>query len=292
MKDRIEISSSVGGRRDRFFARAAGTQFRALAPSDGRTEIDLFDEIGFWGVTAKDFREKIKAASGDIVLKINSPGGDVFDGIAIYNELIGYAGRVRVEIVGMAASAASIVAMAGDEIAMADNAFMMIHNAWVLAIGNRHDLSDAASVLAKIDGALAKTYATRTGLGVRTIGKMMDDETWMTGAEAKESGFATELLQPADKDAVSAKFDLSVYANAPQALQWSDAALVRPETEEDIEKVLMRDAGHTRSQARALIREIRAGKTSTNTAMPGAGAVELGELALALQGVTAAIPTR
>ena len=119
------------------------------------SEIDLYDEIGMFGVTAKDFRERLKATNGgDILLRINSPGGDVFDGIAIYNDLLAHPGSVTVHITGVAASAASIIAMAGRKIVMSENAFQMIHNAWGIAIGDRHTHADAAALLGKIDSAL------------------------------------------------------------------------------------------------------------------------------------------
>ncbi|MDR3474440.1 MAG: Clp protease ClpP [Devosia sp.] len=267
--DRIDLGEPApSGRRDRFFARSAGTRFAAAATSTDMTTIDLYDEIGFWGVTAKDFRSQLRDAAENIVLRINSPGGDVFDGIAIYNDLAAHKGSVRVEITGLAASIATIIAMAGDERLIAENAFFMIHDAWALSAGNRHDHAETSAILAKIDDAMGRTYAAKAKLGVRAISKMMDDETWMTGKEAVDQGFATGTLAATD---AKAKFDVSVYAGAPQALRWPDEAFGQVGTEEDVEKLLMRDAGRTRSQARALIRDIRAGKTSKTEAKPGAG---------------------
>lgn len=278
--DKIEIGAPVAGeRRDRFFARAVGTKFVAKVESEA-TQIDLYDEIGFWGVTAKSFRNRLKEASGDITLRINSPGGDVFDGIAIYNDLLAYDGNVRVEIVGVAASIASIIAMAGDEIAIAPNAFFMIHNAWTIGVGNRHDFADQAAVLGKIDEALARTYTARTSTGIRSIKQMMDDETWLDAKAAVDAGFATKVMEAPDAGA-KAKFDLSVFSAVPKSLLW-DETDVPLETEEDIEKLLMRDAGKTRSQARALIRDIRAGKTSTPEIMRDADVVDLNPIAAAI----------
>lgn len=284
--ERIDVGAPPQGeRRQRFFARATGTKFAARATEAGATELELYDEIGFWGVTAKDFRSRLNDVSGDIVLKINSPGGDVFDGIAMYNDLLAHNGRVRVEVNGLAASAASIVAMAGDEIAVAENGFLMIHNAWVLAVGNRHDLNDVASVLGKIDAALARTYANQTGLGVRTISQMMDDETWLTGAEALDKGFATEVLKPVE---ANAKFDLSPFAAVPAALAVPvDGG--EPATPRDVEKLLMHDAGYSRSRARAVM---RACKTSADEATPGAGDVGLDRLLHGLRDVNATLSNR
>ncbi|MCW0235270.1 MAG: Clp protease ClpP [Ferrovibrio sp.] len=285
--DKIDIAAPAGERRERFFARAVGTKFAAKA-GEAITEIELYDEIGYWGVTAKGFRARLKETTGDIVLKINSPGGDVFDGIAIYNDLLAYDGKVRVEVTGMAASIASIIAMAGDEVILAENAFLMIHNAWTIAVGNRHDFGDTAAVLAKIDDALARTYAARTKSGIREIKRMMDDETWMTAKEAVESGFATSVA--AHVVTPSAMFDLSVYAHAPKALCWDEETADEYDTEEDIEKVLMRDAGRTRTQARSLIKDIRAGTTTSKPEVkPGADDVDLTALAAALSRARAAI---
>jgi ATP-dependent Clp protease protease subunit len=278
--DKIEIGAPKGDRRDRFFARSVGTKFAAKT-DDGATQIDLYDEIGFWGVTAKGFRSRLKDATGDIVLRINSPGGDVFDGIAIYNDLLAYEGKVKVEVVGVAASIASIIAMAGDEVVIAPNAFFMIHNAWTIGVGNRHDMTDIATTLGKIDEAMARTYAAQTTSGIRSIKQMMDDETWLDAKESVEAGFATSILPAADSGA-KAKFDLSVFSNPPKALVWDEDDAI-PETEEDVEKLLMRDAGKTRSQARALIRDIRAGTRATPEVTPGADVVDLTPIAEALK---------
>lgn len=242
--DFIDINVPADSRRERFFARSVGTKFN-VAATDSATEIELYDEIGFWGVNAKDFRAKLKGA-GDVVLKINSPGGSVFDGVAIYNDLKAHKGNVRVEITGIAASIASIIAMAGDEIAIAENGMMMIHNAWTVAVGNAEEMTAQAAVLSKIDGALALTYAAQKGTpGIRAIKQMMADETWMSGKEAKDSGFATEILQPVDKKS-QAKFDLTVFENAPASLKYSDD---EPKTVRDAERAL-RDAGWSRTEAR------------------------------------------
>lgn len=286
--DKIDVGSPFAGeRRDRFFARSAGTRFAAAASDDGSTVIDLYDEIGYWGVTAKDFRQRLNDTTGDIRLRINSPGGDVFDGISIYNDLVAYKGKVTVEVAGLAASIASIIAMAGDQVVMAPNSFMMIHDAWTIGVGNRHDLNDVVATLTKIDDALARTYAAKaTTPGIRAIKQMMDDETWLSAADAVEQGFANSIYAPADDadadDATKAKFDLSVFTNLPKALVWKDDAALA-NTEDDIEKLLMRDAGKSRSQARALIRDIRAGTTSKPEPLRDAGGVDLASIRQALK---------
>lgn len=279
----IDIVAPQGKRRDRFFARSIGTRF-AVSTSDPDgdgdtdTEIELYDEIGMWGVNAKDFRSQLRNA-GNVVLKINSPGGDVFEGIAMYNDLMQHKGNVRVEITGIAASIASIIAMGGKQIAIGANAMMMIHNSWTIAAGNADDFEEQAKVLGKIDGALALTYATQKGTpGIRTIKQMMADETWFSGKEAVENGFATEIMTHADQTAggkAAAKFDLSPFLNVPKDLQWSDADFEVGETEDDIVKVLMRDAAYTRARAKAFIKSARAGNTSKIEIMPGADDVSI-----------------
>jgi hypothetical protein len=124
---------------------------------------------------------------------------------------------------------------------------MMIHNAWTVAVGNAEEMTAQAAVLSKIDGALALTYASQKGTpGIRAIKQMMADETWMSGKEAKDNGFATEILQPVDKKS-QAKFDLTVFDNAPESLKYSDED--EPKTVRDAERAL-RDAGWSRTEAR------------------------------------------
>jgi ATP-dependent Clp protease, protease subunit len=287
----IDIVAPRGSRRDRFFARSVGTRFAIIDPQENEdaTTIELYDEIGTWGVNAKDFRSQLKGA-GDVVLKINSPGGDVFDGIAMYNDLVQHKGNVRVEVNGIAASIASIIAMGGKQIAMAPNAMMMIHNSWTVAAGNADDFEEQAAVLGKIDNALALTYANQKGTpGIRTIKQMMSDETWFSGKEAVDNGFATELLSaPADNTA-QAKFDLTPFANVPKAMLWSDETFEAGETEDDIVKVLMRDAAYTRARAKAFIKSARAGNTSKTEIMPGADDVSIEGLLSELRNWT--VPT-
>ena len=244
----IPVPEGLTQSRDRpFFNRGVGRRFDVHAEA-GVTDIDLYDEIGFFGISAAEFRKRLKRITGDVRLRINSPGGDVFDGIAIYNDLVAHPGAVSVEVTGIAASAASLVAMAGERITIAENAFLMIHNAWILALGDRHLLGHVAGVLAQIDSALAATYAARAGIELDTVSEMMDAETWFSGAEAVEQGFADDVaVLPAPK----ASFDLSGFRNAPVSLKsvaLSDDA--RPSTVRDLERHL-RDAGWSRRDAQA-----------------------------------------
>jgi ATP-dependent Clp protease protease subunit len=285
--DRIDISGSLAsGPRGKFFARASGAQFRAIEPAPGATVVELYDEIGYWGVTARDFRDQLKTIPGDFTLRLNSPGGDVFDGIAMFNDLLAHKGHVRIEIAGLAASIASVIAMAGDTIAIAPNAFLMIHDAWTIALGNRHDMAACAETLGQIDEAIARTYVGRSKTGIRSVREMMDAETWLGAADAVDKGFADELLTAAEPDAVQARFDLAgVFSRAPDIFRWEGSDPGEAVTIRDIERELMRDAGpRSRSQARALMRACR---TTPEGATRDAGGEGLSSLLRTLEAANA-----
>ena len=127
---------------------------------------------------------------------LNSPGGDFFEGMAIYNLLREHKAKVTIRVLGVAASVASVIAMAGDEILMGDGSFLMIHNAWAVAVGNRHDMTDTAAVLATFDAAMAALYAHRSGIAEAEAeaAMLMDRETWIGAQQAVDDSFATGLL--------------------------------------------------------------------------------------------------
>lgn len=174
------------------------------AAADDDNSISIYDVIGedFWtgeGVTVKRIDAALrKIGNRDVVVNINSPGGDVFEGIAIYNRLREHPANVQVRVLGLAASAASVIAMAGDEIQIGEAAFVMIHNAWVMAVGNRNDMKEVAEFLEPFDAALRDVYVQRTGIEADEISGMMDAETWIGGKSAVERGFADALL-PSDE---------------------------------------------------------------------------------------------
>jgi ATP-dependent protease ClpP protease subunit len=154
-------------------------------------EISIHDEIGAWGVSAKDFIAQLRsiAAATPIHLSLHSPGGEVFDGLAIYHALKAR-GNVTVRIEGLAASMASVIAMAGTRIEMPRNAFLMIHNPSGFAMGDAADMRQLADLLDKIKSSLVAAYRDRTKKTDEDIIDMMDAETWLTGEEAVEHGFA------------------------------------------------------------------------------------------------------
>lgn len=173
--------------------------FTALAGSEeGVAEVLIYDEIGLWGITAADFDHDLKALGEvtQINLRINSPGGDVFDGIAIYNMLQQHRARVSVTIDGIAASMASVIAMAGDEIAMPENAMMLIHDPSGAVVGTSGDMRELADALDKVKGSLVSAYAGKTGLSRDRVAEIMAAETWLTADEALELGFADRIESP------------------------------------------------------------------------------------------------
>ncbi|WP_377297493.1 head maturation protease, ClpP-related [Rhizobium sp. SGZ-381] len=140
----------------------------------------------------------------DVVVNINSPGGNYFEGLAIYNTLREHKAKVTVKILGVAASAASVIAMAADEVQIARAGFLMIHNAWVVAEGDRHQLREVADFLEPFDAAAVDIYVARSGMDAKEVAKMLDRETWIGGAEAVEKGLADALLS-SDEIAASAQ---------------------------------------------------------------------------------------
>ncbi|AOP43667.1 head maturation protease, ClpP-related [Edwardsiella piscicida] len=168
------------------------------AQADDNT-ISIFDVIGqdYWGdgVTAKRIGAVLRSLNGDdVTVNINSPGGDMFEGLAIYNQLREYEGKVTVKVLGIAASAASIIAMAGDDIQIGRGAFLMIHNCWVVAMGNRHDLEKVARDMEPFDSAMQDIYSARSGLSNDVVAEMMDNETYINGSDAVEKGLADSVL--------------------------------------------------------------------------------------------------
>lgn len=169
------------------------------AAVDDSTSVSIYDQIGeSWdgsGMTAKRMAGILRSIGDkDIQVNINSPGGDFFEGVAVYNLLRQHKAKVTVNVLGLAASAASIIAMAGDEINMGEGSFLMIHNAWCMAIGNRHDMQAAAEQLAPFDAAMAEVYAARAGITVKSAAKLMDAESWIGAEAAIADGFATGMM--------------------------------------------------------------------------------------------------
>ena len=150
-------------------------------------------------VTPKLFKDELNADSGDITVWINSPGGDVFAAAQIYNMLRDYKGHVTVKIDGLAASAASVIAVAGDIVLVSPVAMMMIHNPATLAMGNTKDMEAAIAMLNEVKESILNAYVDKTGLSRNKLSKMMDDETWFNAKKAVEFGFADKVLFAAEE---------------------------------------------------------------------------------------------
>lgn len=231
-------------------------QVRAAAADDDST-ISIYDPIGdSWdgtGVTVKRIQGALRAiGTRDVTVNINSPGGNFFEGIAIYNALREHKAKVTIKVLGLAASAASVIAMAGDEIQMGHGSFIMIHNAWAVAIGNRHDLAEAAAKLVPFDEAMAQVYAARTGLSANVAADMMDKETWIGAQQALDDGFATDLL------AAEATADAPQSSADRRAMAMIEASMAK--------------SGYSRSARRDAFKALFSGKPSAaTTATPCAG---------------------
>jgi ATP-dependent Clp protease protease subunit len=187
----------------------------AIKAEAGRVYVyDVIDRD--WGASAKALIEALAPMAGKpVALHINSPGGDVFEARAMVAAVRSHGAPVTVYIDGLAASAATYLALAGDKVHINDGGLFMVHNSWTLAWGNKHELTGTAELLDKIDGTIAADYARKTGASGEQIAEWMDAETWFTAEEAKAAGFVDEISGQADPDK-SARWNLSAYANAPK----------------------------------------------------------------------------
>ena len=232
--------------RSPFAPRAKGYSISAKA---NEVDILLYDEIGFWGIQADAFIKDLNAVDAKIInLRINSPGGSVFDGTAIYNALKRHKAKIITHVDGLAASMASIIALAGSEVHMADNAFIMIHDPWSIAIGDAAVMRKEAEVLDKISDVMAKTYADKTGKSMEEIKQIMADETWFNATEAKEIGLVDSLDEKQD---AKASFDLSIFNRVPEELK----NLSGETPDKRSLEAALRDAGCSKKVAAAILSE-------------------------------------
>lgn len=192
------------------------------AKANDTAEISIYDEIGFWGVSAASFAQDLKDCGNNlkqINLHIHSPGGDVFDGIAIYNLLKNHPANVTVYIDGLAASMASVIAMAGNEVIMPENAMMMIHKPWGIQGGDAEDMRKYADLLDKVENTLIPAYASKTGKTPEELAEMLSAETWLNGKECVEQGFADKLAEPLVAMASIKSRKLEDFENMPKAMK-------------------------------------------------------------------------
>ncbi len=222
------------------------TWFSIRALADDTAEVSIYDAIGLWGVSASDFVSALKDVAGKaLTVRINSPGGAITEGTAIFNALKRHDGEVTTCIDGLAASMASYVALAGSRVCMAENAFFMIHNPQWGAQGDADELRSAANVLDKMKATLVNVYAAKTGMDDDDIGDLMDAETWLTAAEAKEKGFIDEITEPIEAVALFDPSALKAFRKLPSAL----APVDRPATAMSTETLQATIADLTRQLA-------------------------------------------
>jgi ATP-dependent Clp protease protease subunit len=188
----------------------------ALATGGAVTRIDLYDVIDdYYGVSASDFVAALNSVTdGEIALHINCPGGDVFAARAMVAAIAAHPLTVTAYIDGLAASAASYVAMACDKVVMQEGSMLMIHNAWSFSMGNAIDMRATADLLDKIDSSIVNDYARKTGLPADELQAMMAAETWLDASEAVAKGFADSIATN-DKGKAKNTWNLSAYKNAP-----------------------------------------------------------------------------
>lgn len=239
------------------FDRPAGVEFgpdgdalarwnpAARAAETDDNVISIYDQIGAGlfddGVTAKRVAGALRQiGERDVVVNVNSPGGDFFEGIAIYNLLREHPARVTVNVMGLAASAAAVLAMAGDTVRIPEAGFLMVHNAWVVAMGDRHDLREAADFLLPFDEAMVGVFAARSGATRAKAAEWLDRETWFGGAAAVDAGLADEIMAPPEIDE-----DAGEEVRSTLAVRQVEAALAKQ--------------GLSRSQRRSLLGDLKGG---------------------------------
>jgi ATP-dependent Clp endopeptidase proteolytic subunit ClpP len=192
--------------------------YRIGNSADGPTQVNIFDEISWWGISAEMFAADLADIKGDVEVHINSPGGDAFDGITIYNLLAAREGGVTTVVDGLAASAASVIFMAGKERSVSPGSMVMIHDALALCVGNAADMRETAQLLDKVSDNIADVYAAHAGKSAAEWRAAMVAESWYTAQEAVTAGLAHKLTaRPGDAagsepDAASA-FDRSIFAS-------------------------------------------------------------------------------
>jgi ATP-dependent protease ClpP protease subunit len=197
--------------------------YRIKAQADGPAQLHIYDEIGYFGVTASDMIADLANVTGDLEVHLNTPGGEVFDGIAIFNALKQRDGTVRIVVDSLAASIGSVIAQAASpgNLIIAKNASMMIHDGFGMAIGNAKDMREMADLLDKTSDNIASIYADRTGQPASQWRDAMLAETWYVGQEAVDAGLADHVQgsEPAAAPDPASDWDLSVFSRAPAAIR-------------------------------------------------------------------------
>jgi ATP-dependent Clp protease protease subunit len=221
-----------------------------IARGGAAADVFIYEDVGesfFGGVSAKQFASDLKGIGSieTINLHINSPGGQVFEGLAIYRQLVDHPARVVTHVDGLAASIASVIAMAGNEIRIAEAGFMMIHNASAIGIGDASEMRRLADLLDTTTGSIADVYAARTGLGRDDLLTMMNAETWLSAPEAVDKGFANEAVANLKVTAHAVDSEKHGFRHLPQSL------LKKPLLDAAKERISLMRAKITSTQLRA-----------------------------------------
>lgn len=235
--------------------RWAAMPVAAAADTEDDSTITIFDVIGEDGMGGGVSLRRIAATLRRIgpqavTVQINSPGGDMFEGIAIYNLLRAHPASVTVEVLGLAASAASVIAMAGDEVRMSPGSFLMLHNAWGVVIGNRHDMAEAAALFESFDAALTGIYAARSGRPEADIAALLDAETFLSVDEAIAAGMADAMVEGSDADPFARSQQSGVQTRPDiQARRRIDAALAQQGIPRSTRRAMLKDLTDTQNAA-------------------------------------------
>jgi ATP-dependent Clp endopeptidase proteolytic subunit ClpP len=216
----------------------------------GVAEISIFEDIGLWGVSAKQFAEDFNAIRDreTIHLYINCYGGDVMDGMAIYNILSTVRDKLKVEVIGIAASMASVIALAGCELIMDEGTYFVIHNPWTVAGGDAEQLRKDAGKLDKIKGEMLNIYGSHSIIPLEELAKLLDEETWMTADEAVKNGFASSVNKQSKAVALVRNPADKGFNKVPKNLI-RETITFRNMTVREVEDAL-RDVGLSRSEAK------------------------------------------
>ena len=235
--------------KNKLFALISANQNRGknfeIKNEDSVSHVYMYDAIGgYWGIEPENFIKQLNDIdTPEIVLHINSPGGDVFDARAIATAIKQHSSVITAQIDGLCASAATYISAACKSVSMADGGFYMVHEGWTLAMGNKNDLGKTVALLEKVDNSIINDYERKTGQARDQLESWMKDETWFSAEEAKEHGFVDSIIEEEGVENTS-KWDLSAYANTPKNLK----NVPKPPQEDDNKELLAR----LRRQAEAL----------------------------------------
>jgi len=223
--------------------------YEVKALSADQTEILIYDYIGW---PFNDPYELVTHLStipeSDLKVRIHSPGGDIFDGVALFNAFENHKGKVTTINEGLTASMATVIALAGKNRQAYSNSMFMYHNGWTVVGGNHHELREVADILEKINGNMIDIYSSKSNVGKRDMAAIMDAETYMTAKEAKAKGLIDTIIESGK--IAKAKYDTSIFAGLPDGMFGDREG--RELTEREAERAL-RDAGASRAYAKSVI---------------------------------------